>query len=122
MGFTDKINGIDHRGDVDGDTPPLCLLRDVPGMTGLPENRRWPSTFAPPASKVEINQTVGLAVNNAYIAAKNRWLQSQFHTSFELGDLPFVVGRRPVAGEEKPPCQPDLELDDTVPFRISRNH
>ncbi len=134
----------------------LCLLRDVLGMTGVPENRRWPSAIAPPASKVEVQilippdffdqiagspetarelqrrpdenwqgayrQTVGSAVNNAYIAAKNPLLQSQFHTPFGLSDLPFVVGRRPVAGEEQPPYQPDLKLDDTVPFRLSRNH
>jgi CRP/FNR family transcriptional regulator, cyclic AMP receptor protein len=39
-----------------------------------------------------------------------------------LGDLPFVVGRAPVAREGLPPLQPDLKLDDTVPFRLSRNH
>jgi CRP/FNR family transcriptional regulator, cyclic AMP receptor protein len=49
-------------------------------------------------------------------------LQRQFHTPLGLGDLPFVVGRRPVVGEGLPPCQPDLKLDDTAPFRLSRNH
>ena len=156
MGFTVKINGTDHRGDVDGDTPLSYLLRDVLGMSGIPESRRWPSAIAPPASKVEVqilippeffdqiagspqtarelqrrpdeiwqnaySHRVGSAVNNAYIVAKNPWLQSQFHTPFGLGDLPFVVGRRPVAGEEQPRYQPDLKLDDTVPFRLSRNH
>jgi pSer/pThr/pTyr-binding forkhead associated (FHA) protein len=39
-----------------------------------------------------------------------------------LGDLPFIVGRGPVAGEGLPPLQLDLKLDDTVPFRLSRNH
>jgi CRP/FNR family cyclic AMP-dependent transcriptional regulator len=68
------------------------------------------------------SQTVGSAVNNAYLAAKNPWLQRQFHTPLGLGDLPFVVGRRPVVGEGLPPCQPDLKLDDTAPFRLSRNH
>src|SRR6266700_1747604 len=28
----------------------------------------------------------------------------------------------PVAWEGLPPLQPDLKLDDTVPFRLSRNH
>lgn len=155
MGFAVKINGTDRRSDVDGDAPLSCLLRDVLGLTGAPENLRRPSAIAPPANKVEVQilippeffdqiasspdtarelqrrpdenwqnayiQTVG-SVNNAYIAAKNPWLPSQFHTPFGLGDRPFVVGRRPVAGEEKPPCQPDLKLDDTVPFRLSRNH
>ena len=68
------------------------------------------------------SQTVGSAVNNAFLAAKNPWLQRQFHTPLGLGDLPFVVGRRPVVGEGLPPCQPDLKLDDTAPFRLSRNH
>ena len=58
----------------------------------------------------------------AYLAAKNRWLQRQLHTPVGLGDRPFVVGRRPVAGEGLPPREPDLMLDDTGPFRLSRNH
>ena len=35
---------------------------------------------------------------------------------------PFVVVRGPVAREGLPPLQPDLKLDDTAPFRLSRNH
>ena len=61
-------------------------------------------------------------VNNAYLAAKSPWLQRQFRTPLGLGDLPFIVGRRHVAGKGLPPLQPDLKLDDTVPFRLSRNH
>jgi CRP/FNR family transcriptional regulator, cyclic AMP receptor protein len=68
------------------------------------------------------SQTAVESVNNAYLAAKNPWLQRQFHTPLGLGDLPFVVGRGPVAGEGLPPLHPDLKLDDTVPFRLSRNH
>jgi hypothetical protein len=49
-------------------------------------------------------------------------LQRQLHASLRLGDLPFVVGRGPVAREGLPPLRPDLKLDDTVPFRLSRNH
>jgi CRP/FNR family transcriptional regulator, cyclic AMP receptor protein len=49
-------------------------------------------------------------------------LQRQFRASLRLGDLPFVVGRGPVAWEGLLPLQPDLKLDDTVPFRLSRNH
>ena len=60
--------------------------------------------------------------SKAYLAAKNPWLQRRFHAKLELSDLPFVVGRGPVAGEGLPPLQPDLKLDDTVPFRLSRNH
>jgi len=62
------------------------------------------------------------SVKRAYLAAKNSWLQGQFHTPIGLGDRPFVVGREPVAGEKLPPRQPDLKLDDTAPFRLSRNH
>jgi hypothetical protein len=65
------------------------------------------------------SQTAVESVNNLYLAAKNPWLQ---RTPLGLGDLPFVGGRGPVAGEGLPPLQPDLKLDDTVPFRLSRNH
>lgn len=63
-----------------------------------------------------------LLSESAFLAAKNSWLQRQFHTPLGLGDLPFVVGRRRNAREGLPPCQPNLELDDTAPFWLSRNH
>jgi CRP/FNR family transcriptional regulator, cyclic AMP receptor protein len=68
------------------------------------------------------SQTAVESVNNAYLAAKSPWLQRQFRTPLGLGDLPFIIGRGPVAGEALPPLQPNLKLDDTVPFRLSRNH
>jgi CRP/FNR family cyclic AMP-dependent transcriptional regulator len=68
------------------------------------------------------SQTAGASVNNAYLAAKHPWLQRQFHAPLALGDLPFIVGRGPVAREGLPLLQPDLKLDDTAPFRLSRNH
>ena len=68
------------------------------------------------------NQTAESSVNNSYLAAQNPWLQQQFTTPLELRDRRFVVGRRPAAGEGLPPWQPDLELSDTAPFRLSRNH
>jgi isoquinoline 1-oxidoreductase alpha subunit len=34
MAFTIKVNGAEHRVDVDADTPLLWVLRDVLGMTG----------------------------------------------------------------------------------------
>ena len=34
MPFTINVNGTRHTIDVDGDTPLLCVLRDVLGMTG----------------------------------------------------------------------------------------
>ena len=55
----------------------------------------------------------GYPIDDAYLAAKTPWLQRQLHNPLGLGDRPFVVGRRPVAGEELPPRQPDLMLDDT---------
>ena len=64
----------------------------------------------------------GYLIDNAYLAASNLWLQRQLHNPVRLGNRPFVVGRRPVAGEGLPPRQPDLMLDDTGPFRLSRNH
>jgi CRP/FNR family transcriptional regulator, cyclic AMP receptor protein len=67
-------------------------------------------------------QTPAPLVYHAYLAAKDPWLQRQFHTPLGLGDRPFVVGRRPIAEEELPPREPDLLLDDTAPFRLSRNH
>jgi CRP/FNR family transcriptional regulator, cyclic AMP receptor protein len=62
------------------------------------------------------------SADHVYLAAKSPWLQRQFHTPLGLGDLPFVVGRRRVAGEGPPLWQPDLMLDDAAPFRLSRNH
>ena len=61
-------------------------------------------------------------IDNAYLAAENPRLQRQLHAPVGLGNRPFVVGRRPVAAEGLPPRQPDLVLDDTGPFRLSRNH
>jgi CRP/FNR family transcriptional regulator, cyclic AMP receptor protein len=68
------------------------------------------------------NQTTDSSVNSPYLAAKNPWLQRQFCAPLGLADLPFIVGRRPAAWEGLPPWQPDLELNDTAPFRLSRNH
>jgi CRP/FNR family transcriptional regulator, cyclic AMP receptor protein len=68
------------------------------------------------------SQTAVESVNNAHLAAKSPWLRTQFPGPLGLGNLPFVVGRGPVAREGLPPLQPDLKLDDTAPFRLSRNH
>ena len=57
----------------------------------------------------------------AYLAAKNPWLQGELPNPLGLGDLPFIVGRRPLDGEEPPPLEPDLKLDDIAPFRLSRD-
>ena len=68
------------------------------------------------------SHTAVASVKSAYLAAKSPWLQRQLDTPLGLGDLPFIVGRGPVAREGLPPLQPDLKLNDTVPFRLSRNH
>jgi hypothetical protein len=68
------------------------------------------------------DQAVVLSADNVYLAAKSSWLQRQFRTPLGLDDLPFVVGRRLFAGEAPPLWQPNLVLDDTTPFRLSRNH
>ena len=68
------------------------------------------------------DQTAVLSLNNGYLAAKSSWLQRRFHTPVRLGDLPYVVGRRPATGERPPLWQTDLMLNDTSPFRLSRNH
>ncbi len=77
----------------------------------------------PPEARPNANNKMALgSVSKAYLAAKNPWLQRQFHTKHELSDLPFVVGRGHVAREVLPPLPPDLQLNDTIPFRLSRNH
>jgi len=68
------------------------------------------------------SQAAVVTVKNAYLAAKNPRLRTQFPGSIGLRDLTFVVGRGPVAREGLPPLQPDLKLDDSAPFRLSRNH
>ena len=68
------------------------------------------------------SRTARASVDKAYLAAKNPWLQRQLRTPLRLGDPAFVVGRAPVAEEELPPLEPDLKLNDTPPFRLSRNH
>jgi FHA domain-containing protein len=42
--------------------------------------------------------------------------------ALRLAHLPFRVGRLPVAGEAQPIEGNDLQLSDTKPFNVSRNH
>jgi hypothetical protein len=42
--------------------------------------------------------------------------------ALRLARLPFRVGRLPVAGEAQPMEVNDLQLSDTMPFNVSRNH
>ena len=54
------------------------------------------------------SQTAIESVNNAYLAAKNPWLQRQFRAPLGLAHLPFVVGRGPVSAEGLPPLWKDM--------------
>ena len=99
-----------------------CLSQRLRKADGRIVNDERQSGRAHGTRKDADSQTAIESVDNAYLAAKNPWLQGQFRTPLGLGDLPFIVGRRPVAGEGPPRLQPDLKLDDTVPFRLSRNH
>ena len=76
----------------------------------------------PPHGNWQRHEELTGAPSTAYLTAKNPWLQRQLHIPVGLGALPFVIGRRPLAGEGLPSLQPDLMLDDTAPFRLSRNH
>jgi CRP/FNR family transcriptional regulator, cyclic AMP receptor protein len=40
----------------------------------------------------------------------------------EIGHFPYVVGRVPRPGEDEPAQRPDLLLEDTEPFHLSRQH
>src|SRR5204862_3260858 len=66
------------------------------------------------------NETAGSSANIPYLAATSSSLLQQVCAPLGLGDLPFIVGRRPAAREWLPPWQPDLELNDTAPFTLSR--
>jgi CRP/FNR family transcriptional regulator, cyclic AMP receptor protein len=76
----------------------------------------------PHATDADSQTALVVPANNPYLAAKDPWLQRQFDAKLALTDLPFVVGRGPVARAGEPPLHPNLKLDDTVPFRLSRNH
>jgi CRP/FNR family transcriptional regulator, cyclic AMP receptor protein len=80
------------------------------------------SSHAQKTDRDSDSHTAVVSVINAYLSAKSPLLRRQLHTRLQLGDLPFIVGRGPVVREGLPPLQPDLKLNDTVPFRLSRNH
>jgi CRP/FNR family cyclic AMP-dependent transcriptional regulator len=56
------------------------------------------------------------------IEARTAWLRRQMPTPVMVAHLPFIVGRRPLAGERAARRRPDLLLDDYEPFRLSRDH
>ena len=73
-------------------------------------------------SRQDVDSLPAVSANNAYLAAKNPLLRPQLRNPIRIGDLPFIVGREPVAEEGTPPLQTDLKLNDAAPFRLSRNH
>ncbi len=56
------------------------------------------------------------------IAARSPWLLRQMPEPVAVSHLPFVVGRRHVAGEHAARHRQDLLLNDYEPFRLSRDH
>lgn len=57
------------------------------------------------------------------LVAQSPELRGLLGTSpISVDHLPFVVGRRPQAGEAQPLRHPDLSIDDEEPFRLSRDH
>ena len=62
------------------------------------------------------------AANYAYLAAKNPWLQRQFRAALGFSDLPFIVGRRPVAEEglSASARAPILRTNKTIERRAHR--
>ena len=79
-------------------------------------------SIAPGWSRQDVVSQTAVSANNAYLAAKNPLLRPQLHNPIRTGDLPFIVGREPVAEEGTPPLQTDIKLNDAAPFRLSRNH
>lgn len=81
--------------------------READHRIGKVANPNWPRPWE---LKDADSKAAELSVNSLFLAAKHPWLQHQFCSPLGLDDLPFIVGRRPAAGEELPPWQPDLEV------------
>ena len=67
-------------------------------------------------------RTTATAAQKLRIAARSPWLLRQTPEPIAVDHLPFVVGRRHVAGERPAAQRPDMLLDDHEPFRLSRDH
>lgn len=63
-----------------------------------------------------------LAVRDVILAADSGDLRRQLPEPLHVGTVPFLVGRAVLSGEQAPPREPHLELQDHVPLRLSRNH
>jgi CRP/FNR family cyclic AMP-dependent transcriptional regulator len=65
----------------------------------------------------------GAAEVDLLLSAETEELRTQLGaTPIRVTNLPFIVGRVPVANEAKPGRHPDLLIEDKKPFRMSRAH
>lgn len=62
------------------------------------------------------------AVEGLILATDTPQLRAQLDEPRTVNAVPFLVGRAILPGESPPPRQLDLELQDHVPLRLSRNH
>ena len=67
-------------------------------------------------------RTADTTAHKLRIAAHSPWLLHQMPEPIAVSHLPFVVGRRHVAGEHTARQRQDILLDDHAPFRLSRDH
>lgn len=68
------------------------------------------------------DDTTVARVQVLHLSAKSEWVQRGLHTPIVIGERPFIIGRAPFPGEGQPSIPPDLQLEDALPFRLSRNH
>lgn len=62
------------------------------------------------------------AAHDVTLAAETADLRRQLPEPFDIGTVPFVVGRAVLPGEPAAPRDLNLKLHDHVPLRLSRNH
>lgn len=63
-----------------------------------------------------------LAMHDIILAAETADLRRQLSEPFDIGTVPFVVGRAVLSGEPSASRELNLKLQDHVPLRLSRNH
>jgi len=73
-----------------------------------------------PAGRNRLGES--LVVQNVMLAADSRGLRRQLPDPLRVDAVPFLVGRAALPGEQAPPRALNLELEDEVPLRLSRNH
>src|SRR5260370_32238548 len=94
-------------------------LRD---LRTLFERLRAPNILAVPSPRV-VESTEGWAFDVVLFGLTPAAAAVIFPArALRLAHLPFRVGRIPVAGEAQPVEVNDLQLSDTKPFNVSRDH